>query len=182
MDTSEAPGNGRAAAPLERLFEHGLWASRLLLLPAVALSVALTAGIVYITTVDVVHLLGAMLRYAGSPGRGAERVELLTGIIKAVDGYLLAGIVLLFGLGLYELFIGKIEPIERSEVGSRLLLIRTLDDLKDRLAKVVLLVLVIEFFQLAVGMAYSTPQDLLYLAIGIALVGAALYVAGRLGH
>lgn len=182
MDTSGKPPNEQAAGPLERVFEQALWASRLLLLPAVMASVALMVGIVYITTVDAVHLLGSMVQYARSSGRDVERVHLLTGIIKVVDGYLLASIVLIFGLGLYELFISRIRLIEGSEIASRLLLIRSLDDLKDRLAKVVLLALVIEFFQRALALSYSTAQDLLYLAIGIALVGAALYVAGRLGH
>jgi uncharacterized membrane protein YqhA len=182
MDTSDAPRKEQPAGVFERAFEQVLWASRLFLLPAVGACVALTAGLVYITTVDALHLLGSMLHYASSTGHGVERVALLTGIIKVIDGYLLAGIVLIFGLGLYELFISTINLIERSEVASRLLLIRTLDDLKDRLAKVVLLVLVIEFFQRALSLSYATAQDLLYLAIGIALMGVALYVAGRLGH
>jgi len=182
MNKDEELGNEQAAGALERVFEYALWSSRLVLLPAVIASVAFTVGIVYITTVDAIHLIGTMIQYASSTGRSAGRVEVLTGIIKAVDGYLLAGIVFIFGLGLYELFISKINLIENSEVASRLLLIRTLDDLKDRLAKVVLLVLVIEFFQRALEAPYSTSQDLLYLAIGIALVGAALYVSGRIGH
>jgi uncharacterized membrane protein YqhA len=162
--------------------EQVLWGSRLIVLPAVIFSIALAAGIVYITSVDAVRVLGTMIQYASTPERDATRIALLADIVKLIDGYLLAGVVIIFGLGLYELFIGKIGYIEGSEVASRLLLIRSLDDLKDRLAKVVVLVLVIEFFEQALGLHFATAQDLLYLAIGIALLGVALYLVGRLGH
>jgi hypothetical protein len=46
---------------------------------------------------------------------------------------------LIFALGLYELFVSRIEIAEGSEFAERRLLIRSLDDLKDHLAKVVLL-------------------------------------------
>ena len=51
--------------------------------------------------------------------------------------------------------------------------------IKDRLAKVVLLVLIVEFLQHTLGAHYTVALDLLYLAIGIALIGAALYLSGR---
>ncbi len=181
-NTEESPEGGPVLDAVRRGIEQTLWSSRLVIMPAVVVSLVLAIGIVYITTVDAVRVLGKMLQYADSPSRESTRVYLLTGIVKAVDGYLLAGIVLIFGLGLYELFIGKIALIENSEVAARLLLIRTLDDLKDRLAKVVVLVLVIEFFQQALGITYATPQGLLYLAVSIALVGASLYLVGRMGH
>ena len=71
------------------------------------------------------------------------------------------------------------DPAERSGIASRLLLIRSLDDLKDRLGKVVLLVLVIRFFQQALALDLSSPLELLYLGGGILLVGAALYLTSR---
>jgi uncharacterized membrane protein YqhA len=35
--------------------------------------------------------------------------------MKAVDGYLIAAILIVFPLGLYELFVGKLDVAERSE-------------------------------------------------------------------
>jgi uncharacterized membrane protein YqhA len=77
---------------------------------------------------------------------------------------------------LYELFISKIDAIEASPVATRLLLIRSLDDLKDRLAKVVFLILIVRYFQYALDATIDAPIDLLYLAIGIALVAVSLYL------
>jgi uncharacterized membrane protein YqhA len=39
----------------------------------------------------------------------------VTAIIKAVDEYLIAAILIVFSLGLYELFVGKLDVAERSE-------------------------------------------------------------------
>lgn len=41
------------------------------------------------------------------------------------------------------------------------------------MAKVVLLIVIVEFPQFALGLHSSSALDLLYLAVGIALVGAA---------
>lgn len=106
-------------------------------------------------------------------------------MVIVVDGYLLAVALLIFALGLYELFVNKIEIAEGSAFAERLLLIRTFDDLKDRLAKVVLLMLVVKFFQQALQTKYASALDLLYLALGILLVAGALWLSHRrvlIGH
>ena len=52
---------------------------------------------------------------------------MVTTIIKVVDEYLIGAILIVFSLGLYELFVSKLEAAERSEAAPRLLLIRSLD-------------------------------------------------------
>jgi len=74
------------------------------------------------------------------------RATTVTHVVEIVDGYLLATILLIFSLGLYELFIGKIEKAEQSETSSSVLLIHRLDDLKNRLAKVILMILIVTVF------------------------------------
>ena len=165
---------------LERLFERVLWLSRLVVVIPVVASVALACAAFYLGTVDVVYVVahvGSYADLAASAGtRATTRAALLGRIITAVDTYLLAAVLLIFALGLYRLFIRKIEAAERAEFAPRLLLIESVDDLKDRLAKVVLLVLIVEFLQYALGAHYTSALDLLYLAIGIALIGVGLYL------
>jgi len=167
----------------ERLIERALWLSRLIVIVPVVASVVMAVAAFYLGTVDALYLLGHLTSYAdvgATATRHAEtRATLLSAIIRAMDTYLLGAILLIFALGLYELFIGKIDPAENSEVASRLLLIRSIDDLKDRLAKVVLLVLIVEFLQYTLGTHFTNALDLLYLAIGIALVGAAIYLTSK---
>jgi len=80
-------------------------------------------------------------------------------------------------LGLYELFISKIDAAEGDQNSSNILLIKSLDDLKARLAKVILMILIVKFFEYTVSMEFSTPLDLLYMAGGIALIGLSLYLS-----
>ncbi len=171
--------------PVVSAFERALWASRLVVVVAVVASVLAAIGALVMATVDVVAVLLLLGPYADPSlprqARDALNATIVGGIVKAVDGYLLAAILLIFGLGLYELFVGKIEAIERSDFAERLLLIRTFDDLKDRLTKVVLVVLIVKFLQVALQLKFETPLDLLYLAISIALIGGAVYLSSPRG-
>ncbi len=170
---------------LEVGFEALLWRSRLVVLAAVVASAVLAMIVFYISTVDVLYLLSYLGRYTdfalSVSERADARVEMIAQVVDIVEGYLLAAILLIFALGLYELFIGKIEMAEGSEFASRLLLIHSLDDLKDRLAKVVLLMLVVKFFQQALRLKYDTAIDLMQLAVGILFVGGALFLTKSKG-
>lgn len=180
---AERVGMRRFIEVLEAFFERLLWGSRLLVLVAVLGGLVLSSGAFYLGTADVVYAVGYLADYADPSLSSEEREEVsadaLTTIVKAVDEYLIAAILLVLSLGLYELFVGRIEAVERSEVAGRLLLIRSLDDLKGRLASLVLLVLAIEFFRHALELRYERVLDLLYLAVGTLLVSAALYLSTK---
>ena len=179
---SEGRDSGRRS-PVARFFEEALWSSRLIVLVAVVFGLLLALGAFYLATVDVFYFFGYLLEYAdlslSSDDREDLRASAITAIVKAVDGYLIAAILIIFALGLYELFVSKLDPAERSETVPRLLLIRSLDELKERIASLVLLVLVIEFFQRALQLEYENPLDLLYFAAGVLLVSGALYLGSR---
>ena len=106
----------------------------------------------------------------------------ITHIVEIVDGYLLASVLLIFGLGLYELFISKIDPAASDDTSSNILLIHSLDDLKNRLAKVILMILIVNFFEHVINQQFKTALDLVYLAGGIALIGLALYLTHKGEH
>lgn len=164
---------------LERLFESLLWNSRHMVLVAVVASLVVAVVMFYVATVDVFALVTHLGPYAGrlsGEERIAFRTEIVASVVEVVDGYLVATIMLIFSLGLYELFVSRIDVAEGSEFARRVLLIRSLDDLKDRLAKLVLLILVVKFFEYALALSYKTPLDLLQLAGGILLVAGGLFL------
>ncbi len=166
---------------MERLFENFLWGSRLVVLTAVLCSLLASMAMFYMATVDAFYMVSHLLHYADPLLEPLARTELhastVTHIVEIVDGYLLATVLLIFALGLYELFIGKIEAAEGESTSSNILLIQSLDDLKGRLAKVILMILIVKFFEYTVSMEFTTPLDLLYMAAGIALIGLALYLS-----
>ncbi|MBV8715728.1 MAG: YqhA family protein, partial [Chloroflexi bacterium] len=120
--------------------------------------------------------------YLGS-GSASEhstlRSDVIASIVKAIDADLIGAILLVVALGLYELFINRLRPAEQSEVAERVLTIRTLDDLKDRISRLVLLILIVEFFGISLGLTIGSAMELLMLGVGIFLVAGAIYLAGR---
>lgn len=56
------------------------------------------------------------------------------------------------------------------------MIIESLDDLKSRLASVILMILVVIFFEHAIHFQPNGIMDLVYFAISIALISLALYL------
>lgn len=166
---------------LEQLFENFLWGSRLVVLTAVLSSLLASLAMFYMATVDAFYMISHISHYADPAMEAAVRTALhadtVTHIVEIVDGYLLATVLLIFALGLYELFISEIDAAEGASTSSSVLLIKSLDDLKARLAKVILMILIVKFFEHTVSMHFESPLDLLYMAGGIALIGLALYLS-----
>lgn len=171
---------------IEHLFEGALWNSRYIVLLAVISSLLAGAAMFFMATVDAVYMMAHIVEYASPALEGHARSDLrgtaITHVVEIVDGYLLATVMLIFALGLYELFISKIDQAAQAENSSNVLLIDSLDDLKSRLAKVILMILIVKYFEHAIAMTFETPLDLLYLAGGITLIGLAIYLTHAADH
>jgi uncharacterized membrane protein YqhA len=163
---------------IERAFQQFLWNARLIMVIPVLASLLSAVVILLLSALNTVALVQRMISYIGlsTTDQASQSNLILSDVIGVIDQYL---IVVIFADGLYELFIGKISVAESSPIGARLLVVKSLDDLKDRLVSVVLVILVVKFFQQALKMKYETPTDLLLLAGGIAAIGAALYLTKK---
>jgi uncharacterized membrane protein YqhA len=163
-------------------FERILWGSRVVVLVPVVGALVLAIGSFVLGAIDTLQIITTLVSYIG-PGTSAEhstlRSDLITGIVKAVDADLIGAIMLVVSMGLYELFIKHLDVAEKSEVADRVLTVRTLDDLKERISRLVLLILIVEFFGIALGLTITTSLDLLLLGVGIFLIAAAMWLAGR---
>ena len=171
---------------LEKLFESVLWNSRFVIIAAVVGSLLAGFTIFYMATVDVVYLFQHAMHYIDTGMTEEARKALHDGtvshIVEVVDGYLLAIVMLIFSLGLYELFISDIDQAHGSKSSSKILIINNLDELKSRLAKVILMILIVTLFEDALNMKLSTPLDLVYLGGSIALIALALYLTHASEH
>jgi uncharacterized membrane protein YqhA len=165
---------------VESGFERVLWGARFVVLVAVLASLASAVAVLYMAAVDTATLLVHAAHYAG-PGvtveaQQAMRLTTITHVVEIVDGFLLAAFLVIFGLGLYELFVSKIEPAEGTALAGSILYVRSLDDLKTRLAKVVLIMLVVKFFEQAVGVHVGSALELLWVGGSVALIGLTLFL------
>ncbi|MDX1812829.1 MAG: YqhA family protein [Gammaproteobacteria bacterium] len=167
---------------MESLFEKFLWNSRFVVIAAVLASLLTSLAMFYMATIDAIVMVSHLGEYADISLSAAERAALrsstVTHVVEIIDGYLLATVLLIFALGLYELFISEIDIKENGgdNVASNVLVIHSLDDLKNRLAKVILMILIVKFFEHAISMDYTDALSLLYLSGGIAFIGLALYL------
>lgn len=150
---------------LEEIFEWIIWNSRLVMLLPV---VALLLGSVYFAFQTIVDVWEGF----------THQSQALTLIVGAVDSALLAAVLVLFGLGLYELFVSKIELAEGHRFGQALI-IDSLDELKNKLGQVVLMILVVKFFEKALQYKIEAPLDLLYFAGGVALLALSLWLVRK---
>lgn len=161
----------------ERAFEGMLWRSRLVVYAAVICSMLAAFALFYVTVVDVYHTLAHLTHYAGlgDVERAELRANTVAHIVGSVDGFLLAIVLLIFAFGIYELFISDIDCAQ-NERSSKVLIIESLDDLKSRLASVILMILVVIFFEHAIHFQPHGILDLVYFAVAISLISLALYL------
>ena len=169
---------------IERYFEKLLWNSRYMVLAAVIASLLLSLLLFVITATDVVGLLSHASDYLVAPieDRKVLKIEMVAHTVGAIDGFLLATILLIFALGLYELFISDIDEAKKSGQSAKVLVINSLDDLKSKLAKVILMILVVTFFEVSLSMSFTTALDLVYFSLGILMVSLALYFGSKSSH
>ena len=102
--------------------------------------------------------------------------------VESIDAYLFALVLIIFGIGVYELFISKVDPTEQN-LASRpsWLRVHNIDSLKSSLGSVILMVLIVSVFEYSLKAEFRTAQDILYLAIGVVLVALSLYLT-HLSH
>ncbi len=169
---------------LEKIFENAMWQTRLFVLFAVVFGLLGSITLFIVASMDIFEVLKYTINVY-SNGLHPEKFheEIVSKIIGAVDLYLIAVVMLIFSFGIYELFISKIDAAcnEENENCSTILAIHSLDQLKDKIAKVIIMVLVVNYFQRVLHTQYQTPLELLYFALAITALAVGLYFLGKVG-
>ena len=185
MENADTPKpsaqGGKALADqgiIENLFERALWNVRIIVILGVIFS-ALAAVVLFLAgSIEIYHILVGFVQHGGS----LDKAEILKGIIGAVDYYLIGLVLIIFSFGIYELFISEID-IARAEGGiGSILDIDNLDDLKNKIIKVIIMVLIVTFFERILSMDFANSTDMLAMAVSICLICVGVYFLGRHGH
>jgi len=160
---------------IEQFFERILWSSRFFVLLAVVFSMLGGIGLFIVASVDVWSVVVEIYNvYVNHLHPDHFHEEIVSGLIGAIDLYLMAIVLFIFGFGLYELFISEID-VAKNSAASKILEIHSLDELKDKLAKVIVMVLVVSFFQRVLHTQYNGALEMLYFAFSILGLSVALY-------
>jgi uncharacterized membrane protein YqhA len=166
---------------LEKLFEGAIWRSRFIVILAVIFGLLGAVILFVVASMDIwnvaVYTVTAIITHV-HPETFHE--DIVAGIIGAVDLYLIAVVMFIFAFGIYELFISDIDEASGKN-GSQILAIRSIDELKDKIAKVIVMVLVVNFFQRVLHTEFTTPLEMLYFALSITALAVGLSFLSKVG-
>lgn len=163
---------------LENIFEKGLWNTRFIVLIAVILSIISSITLFLLGGWDIVQ---ATILYNPIFNENINNNnDLLFKIISSIDLFLIGIVLLIFGFGVYELFISEIDFASGKFTDSTLK-INSLDQLKNKIIKVIIIVLIVKFFEKVLKLSYNftTPNDLLLFSISILSICIGYYLINR---
>jgi uncharacterized membrane protein YqhA len=94
--------------------------------------------------------------------------DIVINIITSMDMFLLGIISLIFAWSIYDIYIrNPNEQCNKNEKVSSSLIVYNLDELKEKLSKIIIIMLIITFFKHALYFEYNTIWELLLFSIAI---------------
>ena len=101
-------------------------------------------------------------------------------IISSIDLFLIGIVLLIFGFGVYELFINEIH-FAKGKFADSTLKIKSLDQLKNKIIKVIIIVLIVKFFEkiLMLTSEFTSPNDILLFSISILAICIGYYLINK---
>ena len=167
---------GRSSSALERRFERWLWKFRLISIVPVVMSLVSTAASFVCGTREIVHAL--LLLADSAPDDSKSIAKLLGVLVGGVDLYLIGIALLIFGYGVYELLISDIEAARKpGDTGANGLLdIRSLDALKEKLVKVIVVALIVSAFKAMLVLPIDSATNLLIFSASVLLLALSAFL------
>lgn len=113
-------------------------------------------------------------------------------LVEAIDVYLLGTVMLVFGMGLYELFVSNLDSATSANNRSNLfglfplkerppwLEIKSVNELKTKLGHVIVMILLVGLLEKSKLVEISSTRDLLCFSASILLSSGSLYLLSRL--
>jgi uncharacterized membrane protein YqhA len=163
---------------MENKFEKFLWNFRYITILAVILSIISAFTLIVIGSWDIIE---AVIFYNPLFDTSiSSNNELLFKLISAIDLFLIGIVLLIFGFGIYELFVSEID-FANSKFTESTLKIRDLDQLKNKIIKVIIIVLIVKFFEKVLKFSenFTTPMDILYFGLSILSICVGYYLINK---
>ena len=170
-----------AARWIERRFERLIWKFRLVSIVPVVLSLLGSVGCFVIGAVEVFNAFLVIMRLPFTTKSVAAKN--IAQMVGGVDYFVIGIALLIFGYGIYELVISDIDPRQAQQTHDRrnLLNIDSLDTLKQKLTKVIIVALIVTAFKVMVSFEVSTITELLQYCAGVLMLAFSAYLIGRTG-
>jgi uncharacterized membrane protein YqhA len=139
---------------------------------AILASMVMLAGALFLFFVGGYDTVVSFITYFDNYKAGLLKIELL----KAADTFLVALALMIFGLGIFDLFVTGDEELECGLCRPDWLKFRSMDDLKRVLVKVILVILVVTFFEVVLSNfdKLTKSYEMLIIPGGIILIAGAM--------
>jgi uncharacterized membrane protein YqhA len=159
-------------------FENILWSTRFVVIIAVVLSIISSISLFLIGGWDIIQATIFNNPLFNEDINNSN--NLLFKIISSIDLFLIGIVLLIFGFGVYELFISEID-FAKDKFADSTLKINSLDQLKNKIIKVIIIVLIVKFFEKVLKLShnFTTPNDLLLFSISILSICIGYYLINR---
>ncbi|MCX5948552.1 MAG: YqhA family protein [Cyanobacteria bacterium] len=165
----------------ELQFEKVLWKLRLIAILPVIMSLTSTGVTFVLGTLEIGKAILGLGTFADQDKAYVARV--LGGVVSGIDLYLIGIAMLIFGYGVYELLISPIDAARNEEkAGEGLLDIRDLDQLKEKLVKVLVVALIVSAFKPMLSLPIVDSPSLAFFCLSVLLLAiSGFLVTGDLG-
>ena len=159
-------------------FEKVLWSTRYVVIIAVVLSIISSISLFLIGGWDIIQASVFNNPLLNEDINNSN--DLLFKIISSIDLFLIGIVLLIFGFGVYELFISEID-FAKDKFADSTLKINSLDQLKNKIIKVIIIVLIVKFFEKVLKLShnFTTPNDLLLFSVSILSICIGYYLINR---
>ncbi len=162
----------------EHHFEKALWSFRYVVILSVILSILASVTLFLIGSWDIIHAI-----IYQNPLFNLDIInnnDLLFEIISSIDLFLIGIVLLIFGFGVYELFINEID-FAKGKFTDSTLKIKSLDQLKNKIIKVIIIVLIVKFFEKILKLTpnFSSPNDVLVFSLSILAICIGYFLINR---
>ena len=162
----------------EHHFEKALWSFRYVVILSVVLSILASVTLFFIGSWDIIN---AIIYH--NPLFNLDIInnnDLLFEIISSIDLFLIGIVLLIFGFGVYELFINEID-FAKGKFTDSTLKIKSLDQLKNKIIKVIIIVLIVKFFEKILKLTpnFSSPNDVLVFSLSILAICIGYFLINR---
>lgn len=162
---------------MHKFLKNLLWKWRFTIIIAVLASLLSSLVMLAVGTLNILMSITELVVDLNSTDKFYHKIELY--IISGIDAYLVATVLIVFAIGLYELFIYRIDHRDKTDQNSQALSIGSLEQLKEKVSKLIVMILVVLYFKHALSTPYESTKDLLFLGLGIFFVSLALFFGHR---
>jgi len=156
------------------LFKQFLSLSRFMVLIAVIVSLLASFMLFIAGLYEVAYLIWLLFKTGDLQ---LYQSKVLAGVITALDMFLIATFLIIFSRGLYELFIGQLDGS-----GRKVFEIKSLEDLKTKLGKIIIMAMIVLIFKQMLKSQLSTALDFLFVSLALISIASALYLSHKETH